>query len=321
MAYRFEADETVGEAFARAAGEQLAAAETALTREVDSDPSGAVHTARKAVKKERALLRLMRGSVDGGRRRRENAALRDAARRLSGARDADVMIETLDQLSQRYVGQLPHHEFAAIRERLQAGRSSVGSASGNGAAAAAATSELAAARERIGRWTLKRQGWRGLEPGLHQSYRRGTKAFATARSDPSDANLHEWRKRVKDLWYQLRLLAPVCGPVVRGQSKDAHALADLLGDDHDLAVLRQTLVGVSDGVPADIDAVLGLVDHRRSQLRAEAFALGDRVYAERPKAFVRRMRACWRAGRRQRHESRQRDPADLTEVTRAAAAH
>src|SRR5437763_13387486 len=104
MAYRFQADETVGEAFARTAREQLAAAETALTRTVDSDPTGAVHAARKSVKKERALLRLMRGSVDGSRRRRENAALRDAARRLSGARDADVMIETLDELSQRYVG-------------------------------------------------------------------------------------------------------------------------------------------------------------------------------------------------------------------------
>src|SRR5438309_527686 len=178
MAYRFAPDETVGEAFARAAREQLAAAESALTRKADSDPIAAVHTARKSIKKERALLRLMRGSVDGGRRRRENAALRDAARRLSGARDADVMIETLDELSQRYVGQLPHHEFGAIRERLQAGRSSVGSANGSGASAGAAASELAAARARIGKWTLKRPGWRGLEPGLHQSYRRGIKAFA-----------------------------------------------------------------------------------------------------------------------------------------------
>ncbi|MFL5863426.1 MAG: CHAD domain-containing protein [Solirubrobacteraceae bacterium] len=320
MAYRFEADETVGEAFARAAREQLAAAETALTRKADSDPTGAVHTARKSIKKERALLRLMRGSVDGDRRRAENTALRDAARTLSGARDADVMIETLDELSHRYVGQLPHHEFETIRERLQAGKSSVESANGSGVSAAAAASELAAARARIGQWTLKREGWRGLEPGLHQSYRRGTKAFATAQRDPSDTNLHEWRKRVKDLWYQLRLLAPVCGPVVRGQAQDAHTLADLLGDDHDLAVLRQTLVSVSGGVAADIDAVLGLVDHRRSRLQAEAFAFGGRVYAERPKAFVRRMRACWRTGRRLRRESQQRDPIDLAEMTRTAAA-
>ena len=318
MAYRFDAEESVDEAFRRTAQEQLLTAETALRRDVEVDSVGAIHTARKAVKKERALLRLMRGSVRRRDRRAENAALRDAARGLSGARDADVMVQTLDALAERYAGQVPHNEFTAIRERLADGLGGPG----NGSVAVAVTaSELAAARERIGGWRLERRGWAGLEPGLGRTYKRGRKAFSVVQDAPTDEHLHEWRKRVKDLWYQLRLIAEVGGPSVRGQAKDAHALADLLGDDHDLAVLRERLLGPAGGVAADVDAVLGLLDHRREQLQTQATALGERVYAERPKAFLRRLRACWRAGRRAHRQSLQGDPAELAEATRAMVAH
>jgi CHAD domain-containing protein len=318
MAFRFDADETVDEAFQRAAAEQLLAAEAALRGDADSDPASAIHDARKSVKKERALLRLMRGSVRRSDRRAENAALRDAAQKLSGARDAEVMIQTLDDLAERYAGQVSHHEFVAIRDRLADGLQAPGSAPPE---AAVAASELAAARERIAGWSLRSHGWAALEPGLRRTYERGTAAFAVARAAPTDEHLHEWRKRVKDLWYELRLIAEIGGPAVRGQAKDAHVLADLLGDDHDLAVLGERLLRVAGGVAADVDAVLGLLHHRRLQLQAQAMELGGRVYAERPKAFIRRVHASWRAGRRQHREAARRDPAELAEVTRAVVAH
>jgi hypothetical protein len=69
-------------------------------------------------------------------------------------------------------------------------------------------------------------------------------------------------------------------------------------------------------VPADLDAVLALIDHRRDQLLAQALAVGETVYSEKPKAFRRRMRRCWRSGRaRQRAQSP--DPGELAEATRA----
>lgn len=318
MAFRFDAEETVGEAFQRTAREQLLAAETALSHDAESDSAAAVHDARKSVKKERALLRLMRGALPGGQRRAENAALRDAARKLSGARDAEVMLQTLDGLAERYAGQVPQHEFAAIRERLADG---IHEPDGAPPDALVAASELAASRERIAGWRLESQGWAALEPGLRRTYKQGTATFRAARDAPTAEHLHEWRKRVKDLWYELRLVSQIGGPSLGGQAKDAHALADLLGDDHDLAVLRERLLGIAGGVAADVDAVLGLLDHRRLQLQAQAMELGGRVYAERPKAFVRRVRACWRAGRRQHREATTRDPAELADATRAVIAH
>lgn len=318
MSYRFEADETLAEAFARSAGEQLQTAATALRRDVQTDPADAIHRARKAIKKERALLRLMRDAVERDERRWANETLRGAGRRLSGARDADVVLATLGELSDRYAGQVPQTAFAALRERLQAGYTRAqlpGPATGQDVAG-----QLAAIHERLLGRPLRRHGWAALDGGLASTYRRGAKAFAGARAQPSDENLHSLRKRVKDLWYQLRLLAPVAGGAVLGHAKDAHGLADLLGDDHDLAVLREALVGVGADVAADLDAVLGLLDYRRAELQRQAMSLGERVYAERPRAFRRRMRRSWQAGRGQRRAALKHGPAELAHATRPAHA-
>lgn len=181
---------------------------------------------------------------------------------------------------------------------------------------ARAVGELGAVRLRVDDWKLTRGGWKALESGLLRSYRQGQKAFARAQHQPSLEDLHAWRKRVKDLWYQNRLLAPICGPAVRGQAKDAHRLADLLGDDHDLGVLRKTLTHDHLDVAVDLDAVVRLVDHRRAELQTEALHIGERVYAETPKAFRRRMERCWKAGRAAAHAQLEHDPTDLATATR-----
>ncbi len=129
--------------------------------------------------------------------------------------------------------------------------------------------------------------------------------------------MHDWRKRVKDLWYQERLLAPVDGPAVRGQAKDLHRLANLLGDLHDLHVLRGRLTDEPVHVAADVDGIVGLIEHRQAELEGEAFSLGSRIYAEKPGAFVRRMRSAWRAGRALQHVAGQPQPAELAQATRA----
>ncbi|HWE08271.1 MAG TPA: CHAD domain-containing protein [Solirubrobacteraceae bacterium] len=318
MAYRLELDEDVRNGVARCAREQLDRAVTELSERVTEDPVGAVHAARKAVKKERSLLRLVRGAMAPKQRRRENAALRAAARELSAARDAEVMIDTLSRLSERYVGQLPEGTFQEIRAQLEQARDAQRGQLVESALRARAVQELGAVRVRVEDWKLRQGGWQAVEKGLSRSYRDGRSAFARARSRRSTAALHAWRKRTKDLWYQERLLGEICGPAVAGQAKDAHHLADLLGDDHDLGGLRDTLTRGAVHAAADLDAVVRLIDHRRRQLQTEAFYLGDRVYAEKPKAFVRRMQRSWTAGRGRAAAERDQHPGELAEATRAA---
>ena len=320
MAYHLEADEDVQEAIIRCAREQLDHAVGELSDGIGNDPVGAVHSARKAVKKERSLLRLARGTMSPRQRRHENRALRDAARGFSGVRDADVMIETITHLSDRFAGQLPESAFTEIADQLQRTRDTGRDQAAGSTLDARAVQELAAVRLRIDDWQLTQTGWSAIESGLLRSYRDGRKAFARAQREPSDETFHAWRKRVKDLWYQERLLAPTCGPATGGQAKDAHRLADILGDDHDLGVLRETLTRGHVDVPVDLDAVVALIDHRRAELQTETVYIGNRVYAEKPKAFLRRMRRSWKAGRAVAHAPLEQNPADLAQTTRAAHA-
>jgi CHAD domain-containing protein len=297
MAYKLRSDEEVQDGLRRCAREQLDRATHHLTEQVSDDPVEAVHDARKALKQERSLLRLARGTIDSGERRRENAALRHAARMLSASRDAEVMLESLDDLSERFTGQVPETAFDAIRHRLQAERDPARQRLLESGLTGAVADELRAVRTGIDDWPLRRGGWKALEPGLERGYHRGRRALERARAKPTVENLHEWRKRAKDLWYHLRLLKPLSPAIIGGHADEAHALSDLLGDDHDLALLRQALLSGAGEAPVDVDAIIELIDHRRDQLQAEALRVGERVYAEPPKAFRRRMHRYWQATR------------------------
>ena len=96
---------------------------------------------------------------------------------------------------------------------------------------------LREARGRVDDWPLDHDSFEALRDGLERTYRRGRRDFRAARADPSVEALHEWRKRVKELWYHHTLLRPIWPPVMQAVGDEAHELADRLGDDHDLAML------------------------------------------------------------------------------------
>ncbi|HYV15842.1 MAG TPA: CHAD domain-containing protein [Conexibacter sp.] len=285
MAYRLSIADDVPSSVRACAREQLQGA-IARLEQTHGDPVDAIHDARKQLKKTRALLRLVRPAIGARAHRRENAALRDAGLALSDARDADVLLETVDKLAAHAAGRLPAATFVELRAALEAEREP-GSVD---RAAVAAT--LREARTRVAEWPLLDADWDAVLAGVGRVYERGRDAFADAREDPSVVRLHEWRKRVKDLWYHERLLAPAWPLVIGAHGEQAHLLSELLGDDHDLAMLHGRLearLALGPEAGADLPALLGLVAERRAELRAAAFALGLRLYAESPKAFTRRL--------------------------------
>lgn len=97
---------------------------------------------------------------------------------------------------------------------------------------------------------------------------------------------------MKDLWYHHRLLKPVWPAVFDAYAEEAHLLSEQLGDDHDLAVLRARLEQGIDGLAVDLDPLLAVVEERRGALQAQARRLAARLYAEKPKAFERRVATC-----------------------------
>ncbi len=254
----------------------------------------AIHGARKDLKKARAALRLIRDELGEKSFKRENQALRDAARLLSASRDAEVKLETLDALVEG-TGDTPPGATALWREALVADRDRIVGGEGDEAGAAVAAIEEAA--ERAPEWRIRHDGWKLLAPGLDTAYSEGREAFAALGDSPSFDAVHDLRKRGKDLWYQVRLLRDAWEPVLEATAEEIHDFTDLLGDHHDLAVLAEDLEERPQIDPAQRETLKTLIEARQAELLGEARSAGERIYAEKPKAFGRRLRAYWRAWR------------------------
>jgi CHAD domain-containing protein len=302
-AYRIKRGEKSAEAVARIARGRLDDALERLCDGFDENIGSAVHETRKDLKKTRAVLRLVRDGIGEETYRRENSRFRDAAQALAGSRDAEARVETLEALAQRFGDELPRG-FKALRKRLEEERNAlIAVQSDEGSEtrrlAARAAGEIAAGRAGVENWSYAKSGWKLLVPGLKRSYKRGRDRFGAALRDPSPENVHEWRKRVKDLWYHLSLLRDSWPEVLGEVSDQAHELSDLLGDHHDLSVLAQNLQNRPDlvGASEDSAAIVGLIEARQEELLEAAIPIGERLYADPPKGFVERLHAYWRAWR------------------------
>jgi CHAD domain-containing protein len=136
-----------------------------------------------------------------------------------------------------------------------------------------------------------------LGAGLQRIYRNGREAFAVAKEEPSQEHLHAWRKQVKYLWHQLQVLQPIQVGQLTALADHAHALADALGDDHDLAMLADTFLEDPDRFPdrATMATLADLIARRRAHLQEQAMTLGHQLYEAKPRLFVDRLWEYWRA--------------------------
>jgi CHAD domain-containing protein len=127
-----------------------------------------------------------------------------------------------------------------------------------------------------------------LEPGFERIYRRGRRALKVARQDPTTESLHELRKRAKDLWHGAQVVRPAAPKPMKKLARRAHDLADVVGEDHDLAVLLDGARQRPDTLaPGELELLDGLVSRRRARLQRKALRLGRRVYARKPRKVAR----------------------------------
>jgi CHAD domain-containing protein len=288
--YRLEAHETPKQGIARVARGELDLTIGLL----EAAPSGAgspeaVHEARKALKRLRTLLRISRPALDERRYQRESVVFRDAGRELSETRDAQVLLETLDSLLERFGAELPEGTWARLRKELAAGAER---AQGNGPSGFDGVLDvLSDARMRVSSWPLPSENGRAsLAQGFEGIYRHGRHALRRARDEPTPEHLHELRKRAKDLWHSSELLEPLCPKRMQPLSKRAHRLSDLLGDDHDLSILLEYADSHSELLDESERGLLqSAVELRRQSLREQALRCAASLYRRKPKRMLRRL--------------------------------
>jgi CHAD domain-containing protein len=295
-AYRLEAEEDAAAGVRRIAAGRAEKALERLRGIDEGELASAIHGARKDLKKLRGVLRLVRNELGKKAFKAEKQRYRHAARLLSGSRDAEVKLATLLALCHRFPdlsGSAANRwEGMLETERDELAAKMRGESEGQ---IGRAIDAIEGGQDAIGRWRLRTESWALVGPGLAKSYGDGRRAMKGASADPCGENVHEWRKRAKDLWYQLRIVRDAW-PELLGETVDqAHELTDLLGDHHDLAVLADDLQTRND--LGGRDAFEGAIEKLQEELLEAALGIGRRLYAEKPKAFRRRIKRYWRAWR------------------------
>jgi CHAD domain-containing protein len=124
---------------------------------------------------------------------------------------------------------------------------------------------------------------------VQKTYKRGRRALKTAIKKTRTKRLHTFRKRAKELWYQLRILRPLAPAVFRELNDELRTVGDYLGQVHDLAFVAQRLSSIGPARKQGDRILKGLIDSRETELEDTALALGERFYAERPREFARRV--------------------------------
>lgn len=290
MGFQFRRGEAVPRAIRRIAGEQLRYAASQLRDAIPENRDTAVHEARKSIKKVRAVVRLMAGEL-GPVAEAENELLRNLALKVSPLRDAAVLVETFDSLRDHF----PETVSPALRERIRTELLKNRSRAARTSTAARSPATIAFALERAAQraraWPLHNDGFDAIAPGLRRALRRGRKALCEALADPAPIRYHEFRKRVKDHWYHVRLLENAWTHETKLYEKDLKTLETLLGDDHNLVVLSERVASLGTG--AEVAGLQEAIAARQRKLREEAQALGRRLYAPKPGVFVCRAEELW----------------------------
>lgn len=195
MSFTLDPSRPIPNAVQQAARQQLRKAVEALSGEAGLGPDEAAHDARKRTKKLRALLRLVRPELGDAVYRRENAALRDAARRLSPVRDAWVLVEALDDLVTPTGDDLPADAVAGLRAVLAREHRALQEGQGEGDALSRAAGDYERVLARVPRWPLQDNGWASLEDGMATVVRDGRHLMAKATAKGRPGDFHEWRNR------------------------------------------------------------------------------------------------------------------------------
>lgn len=280
-----------GDGLAAAARSIIADGRRALTDPELSAPE-AVHEIRKALKRWRALLRLL-GRPLGEQADQMRSEARELMRGIAGARDAQSALDALSDLRKTDLPLSPT-SVETIRARLTEKR--------DAAEAKAFTKTM---RDRLSRyfdyatlslerWPLKAIDFDTVTDGLTATYRRARQLLPDSWPDAEAEHLHDLRRRVVEHRHQMDLVEPLWPRLGKVWAEEAQRLRNRLGSCQDLAVLTELTVAHQLLAPWR-SRLAPLIAARRGAHLKTAQRVAGRLFAEKPKAFRQRIAALWSA--------------------------
>jgi CHAD domain-containing protein len=284
-------DRNFGDGLAAAARTIIADGRQALT-DPELSPPEAVHEVRKALKRWRALLRLL-GRPLGEQADQMRTEARELMRGVAGARDFQSALDALSDLRKADLP-LSSTSVETIRTRLTEIRDAADAKTFTKSMRARLSRYLDYATLSLERWPLKAIDFDIVTDGLTSTYRRARQLVPDTWPDAEPEHLHDLRRRVVEHRHQMDLVEPLWPRLGKVWAEEAQRLRNRLGSCQDLAVLSG-LTEPHQPLAPWRSRLAPLVAARRSAHLKTAQRLAGRLFAEKPKAFRQRIAALWSA--------------------------
>lgn len=245
-----------------------------------------VHACRKHLKRMRASLALLRPALDERLFHACDDDLRAAGKALSRARNAAALAQAEQELLADITRRGERKARAGVARRTTRGEMATE------VQASLTRRSIVSAARRLRVAALHATGWPPLGEGVRRVYRRGRRIMPD-KTRASSHRLHAWRRHVKRYWHLLETFEPVNPRRLGPQVRAAQLLSELLGKEHDLALLEAKLRRrVRKASPGDVRAMEG-IGPRRAKLTAKALKVGGRLYAAKPRQVEADLRRDW----------------------------
>ena len=249
-----------------------------------------IHEFRKAMKRWRALLRLLEPPIGD-----QAQALRKSARELSQlltrTRDGQSALDALADIDKEE-SPLSPRVTANLRKRLEAMKRRRERVALKPALRGRLRRGLTAAERVFERWTLDEVDFETIVAGLTETYRRARRAIPDSWTQASSEELHELRKRVVEHRYQMELVESLWPRFGKLWVEETQRLRNRLGTYQDLAMLAH-LIAPHQPLAPWRSRIVPAITKRQAVHVNGAGRIAGRLFAERPKAFRQRLSALW----------------------------
>ena len=287
--------DSFGDGLAAAARSIIADARRALAESEHSDAE-AVHEVRKALKRWRALLRLLAHPL-GEQADQMRAEAGELMRALSGARDAQSALDALADLRKEVTKtDLPFSpaSMETISQRLTTIKDAAEQTGFTKEMRGRLSRYLDYATLSLERWPLAAINFDTVADGLISTYRRARQLVPENWAEADAEHLHDLRRRVVEHRHQMDLMEPLWPRLGQVWAEEAQRLRNRLGACQDLAVFAGLTTPHQPLAPWR-SRLTPVIEVRRGAHLKTAARLAGRLFAEKPKAFRRRIAALWSA--------------------------
>jgi CHAD domain-containing protein len=287
MSFRLSIKESVSEGLKRLVLGEIDSAAKQLDSVNQRDPGRAIHAARVSIKKIRSVIRLVRHDLGHAFKKRDRR-LRDLGRELAAIRDSAALVNTIDSLSVGAGGSSAKKAGLVLRRQLMKQKRRIEHASGTRRTMAKVADTLRAFGEKVEARPLDSLGFAAVARGLCNGFGAAREAMNAAIHRPSAQNYHQWRKRVKNHWYDLQLVERYWNDAMRTRARTLSELQARLGDYHDLTLFQIRLKSMRAKAEnsGDTSILLARAADSQKKLRARCLLLGHRLFDEAPEEFA-----------------------------------